>query len=135
MSDFANMKKALPPTEHSFSIDVEGMLTKTRYQGNFQCRIPNIKTQAAIAKHKAMLNGGYEEGLDLGTRNMHHIISYLRYTLVTETLPKWWKDSDLGYDLFDVNVVEAVYNKVLEFEKSWYSEIWGPQAEEGESGE
>lgn len=128
MSNIANLKKALPSTEHSFSISVEGNLTRNQYDGNFACKIPNIKTQAAIAKHKAMLNGGFEEGLDIGTRNMHHMISYLRYTL-TE-MPKWWKDEDLGYNLFDINVIETVYAKVLEFEKAWYEEVWGPAAEQ-----
>lgn len=131
MSNIANLKKALPSTEHSFSISVEGNLTKAMFEGNFTCRIPNIKTQAAIAKHKAMLNGGYEEGLDLGTRNMHHMISYLRYTL--SDMPKWWKDEDLGYNLFDINVIESVYNKVLTFEKAWYEEIWGPASEQKET--
>lgn len=131
MSNIGNLRKSLPDTDCSFSIDVEGLLTKEKYQGNFACKIPNVKTQAAIAKHKAMLNGGFDDGLDIGTRNLHHMISYLRYTL-TET-PKWWQAADMGYELYDVNVIEEVYQKVLDFEKSWYEQIWGPAKEEAKS--
>lgn len=133
MSNIAGMKKSLPSIENSFSISVEGNLTKEQFDGNFICKIPNIKTQAAIAKHKAMLNGGFDDGLDISTRNMHHMISYLRYTL-TE-MPKWWKDEDYGYNLFDINVVESVYYKVLDFEKAWYEEVWGPVAKEEVKGD
>lgn len=125
MNNISDLKKSLPQIEGSFSIDMEGGLTKERFQGNFVCKIPNIKAQTAIAKHRAMLNGGFEEGLDIGTRNLHHMISYLRYTL-TE-YPKWWKESDLGYDLYDVSIIEEIYAKVLEFEKNWYVEVWGPE--------
>lgn len=127
MSDINALNKALPLMENSFTIDEEGILKKIRYTGDFTCRIPNIKIQALISKHKAMLNGGFELGLDVGTKNLHHMISYLRYTL-TE-FPKWWKDADLGYDLYDINIVESVYAKVLEFEKSWYESVWGKDEE------
>lgn len=131
MSNFANLKKSIPPTETSFTIQTEGNLTKTQFEGNFACKIPNVKTQAAIAKHRAMLNGGFDDGLDIGTRNLHHMISYLRYTL-TET-PKWWQEADMGYELFDINVIEEVYQRVLDFEKAWFEQIWGPAKEEAKS--
>jgi hypothetical protein len=128
MNDISNLKKSLPEMEHSFTIQVEGMLTRLPFDGNFTCKIPNAKTQAAIGKHKAMLNGGFSSELDLGTRNLHHMISYLRYTLTD--MPKWWKDADLGYDLYDVNVIEEIYSKVLQFEKAWYESVWGKPEEE-----
>lgn len=86
-----------------------------------------------IAKHKTLLNGGFDEHLDIGTKNLHHMISYLRYTLTD--IPKWWKDNDMGYELYDINVIEAVYAKVLEFEKAWFEEIWGPAEEKVEEPE
>lgn len=126
MSDIKDLKKSLPSMENSFSIvALEGILTKKQFEGNFTCKIPNMKTQALIAKHKAMLNGGMEASLDLGTRNLHHMLAYLRYTLTD--YPKWWKENDLGYELFDINVIEEVYAKVLSFEKEWLESIWGPE--------
>lgn len=133
MSNLNNLKKTLPEMEHSFSIDLEGSLTKQSWQGNFTCKIPNAKIQAMIAKHKTLLNGGFDEHLDIGTKNLHHMISYLRYTLTD--IPKWWKDADMGYELYDINVIEAVYAKVLEFEKAWFEEIWGPGEEKAEESE
>lgn len=127
MNNLNNLKKTLPTMEHSFSINVEGLLTRQSWEGNFSCKIPNAKIQAQIAKHKVMLNGGFEQNLDIGTKNLHHMISYLRYTLVD--VPKWWKDHDMGYELYDVNVIEDVYAKVLEFEKEWYESVWGPSEE------
>lgn len=131
MSNLNNLKKTLPDMEHSFSIDLEGSLLKKQYQGNFSCKIPNAKTQAMIAKHKVLLNGGFDEHLDIGTKNLHHMISYLRYTLIDS--PKWWQEADMGYELYDINVIEAVYAKVLEFEKAWMEEIWGPAEVEEEA--
>jgi len=128
MNDVKDLKKSLPATESSFIIDLEGMVTGKQYQGEFACKIPNIKDQAAIAKHRAMLNGGFDAGLDIGTKNMHHMISYLRYTLTL--FPKWWKEADLGYALFDPNIVEEVYAKVLDFEKTWLESVWGPEEKE-----
>lgn len=128
MTQTNTLNKAVPDTEFVFEYSGEGNFTKQTFSGQFKSKIPNMKTQAAIAKHKAMLNGGFEDGLDIGTRNLHHMISYLRYSLVE--FPDWWKNSDMGYALYDVSIVEGVYAKVLEFEKGWYESIWGKQDEE-----
>jgi len=130
MSKAKSLKKSLPDANFSFSIELEGNVSGQKYEGNFAGKMPNIKAQAQIAKHRAMLNAGLEEGLDVGTKNMHHMLSYLRYTLDKEQVPKWWKDADLGYDLYDPNVVETVYEKVLNYEKEWLEAIWGKEEEE-----
>lgn len=119
--------KDVPETVHSFQLDVSGSITNRRYVGDFSCRIPTIKDQCLIAKHKAFLNGDMAEFLDAGTQNVHEMISYLRYTL-TE-YPKFWKESDLGYELRDPNVITSLYEKVLEFEAKWMGEIWGEKAD------
>lgn len=131
MSEIKDLKKSLPDMTHAFSIEEEGMLTRQMFRGDFKSKIPDAKTRAMIAKHKVMLNGGFEKDLDLGTKLLHQMVSYLRYTL-TE-FPKWWKDADLGYALYDVNVIEKVYDEVLAFEKTWYESIWGPEVPEEET--
>lgn len=141
MNKFKDLGKDVPPTEHEFTVDVEGQATKKRYIGEFSCKIPRLKEQCMIAKHKAFLNGDFAQFLDPATLKTHHMISYLRYTLDTKDCPKWWRESDLGYELLDMNVVEAVYNEVLEFERKWLAEIWGEEElkkleeESDESGE
>lgn len=128
MNNTSDLKKSLPEMEHEFSIsNLEGSLTKNTYSGNFTCKITNIKTQAQIKKLKAKLDEGLT-GLDFGVQKIHEMISYLRYTIIDS--PKWWKDSDYGYELYDSNIVETLYNEVLKFEESWMEEVWGKPAEE-----
>lgn len=126
MSKFNKLSKDIPPIECDFTIDIEGHVTKKRFVGEFTCKIPRKKEQCLIDKHRVFLNGGMPEQLSPETLRFHHWISYLRYT-ITES-PKFWKDSDLGYELYDANVVEDVYNKVLDFEVEWLKEIWGEEA-------
>jgi hypothetical protein len=126
MNDVKDLKKSLPAMENSFSITaLEGMITGKKYEGNFTCKIPNLKTQALIEKHKAMLNGGLQASLDPLTLRLHHRLAYLRYTL-TE-FPKWWKDADMGYELYDGNIVEELYDRVMKFEADWMEAVWGPE--------
>jgi hypothetical protein len=126
MLEVKDLKKSLPPMENSFSlVAFEGGITKKIYEGNFSCKIPNVKLQALIEKHKAVLNGGLEASLDGGTRHVHHMLAYLRYTLVQT--PKWWSETDMGYELYDLNVIQEIYDKVLQFEKEWLENIWGPE--------
>lgn len=115
----------LPETNHVFQIDIVGRITKRRYLGEFQCKIATIKDQAMIAKHEAMMNGEYPIYLDAGIKKIHKQIAYLRYTLVDS--PIFWKNSDLGYDLRDDNVIEEVYDQVIAFENAWLNQIWVEQ--------
>lgn len=126
MSKISKLSKEIPETTCEFQIEVEGDLTKNRFIGEFVCKIPRRKEQCLIDKHRAFLNSGLADQLDPRTLRFHHEISYLRYT-ITES-PKWWKESDLGYELYDENVVRAIYDKVLEFEVEWLKEIWGEDA-------
>lgn len=128
MNDSISLYKDLPPRELSFQIEVTGDITKQRYIGDFTTKIPNAKDQCFIAKHQAFLNGNFAEFLDISTLDFHKMVAYLRYTL-TE-YPKFWKQSDLGYQLIDMNVVKAVYNKVIEKEKEWLKEVWGDEYED-----
>lgn len=128
MSDLSTLKKALPEMEHSFSLIEEvGSLTKMPFSGNFSCRITNLKTQAQIDKLRASLNEGLSD-LSAGTKQLHAMIAHLRYALTDS--PKWWKEADHGYDLLDYNLVQKVYDKVIEFENKWYDEVWGDKKEE-----
>ena len=131
MNNIKDLEKKLPDMTHRFEINMKGQLTNLPYKGEFVCKIPSAKDQSAIAKHKAYLNGGFEQGLDVGTKNLHHMVSYLRYTL--EEFPKWWEERDLGYELYDVNVIETVYGFVLEFEQGWMNKVWGDVDSEEES--
>lgn len=118
----------IPPTTSDFMIDVEGNITKKRFVGEFSCKIMNKKDTAMVAKHRAYLNGDMADFVDPLVLRLHMMISYLRYAL-TE-YPKWWKEADLGYELYDENVIKEVYDQVLNFEEEWYKQIWGEDAVE-----
>jgi len=79
--------------------------------------------RAQADKRRAQLNAGLEENLDPTVRAFHYMISYLRTTL--DVYPEWWRDSDFGYDLYDANVIQKVYDEVMTFENAWLAEIWG----------
>lgn len=118
------LPKDIPDLESPIQVEIVGKLTKKRFVGDFTCRIPRIKEQCLIDKHEAALNGPNAFILKPGTLKMHKQIAYLRYTLVGD-MPKWWKESDLGYELQDLNVIDELYAKVLEHENKWIETIWG----------
>lgn len=128
MNKINELSSTIPETTSRFQIDLVGQVTKTRYLGEFICKIPTIKDQAQIAKYEAYLNGENAVFLNQGVLNVHKWIAYLKYTLVD--IPLFWKESELGYNLRDPNIIEAVYDEVLAFEQKWYEAIWG----KGEDG-
>ena len=129
---FKDMMKQLPSNLNSFNItDVEGMITKTKYSGNFVSKVPNLRIQADIAKFRGSLNGGDDSGLDMGTRNLHHMIAYLKFVLTEH--PKWWEEADFGYELYDMNIIEAIYDEAIKLENKWVKDAWGDE-DEGKEG-
>lgn len=128
MSKIKGLSKDIPETSHEFTIEVEGEVTKKRFIGDFVCKVPRRKELCLIDKHRAFLNGPLVDQLSPDTLRFHHMVSYLRYTLVDSDCPKWWKEADLGYELYDENVVKAVYDEVLNFETSWIEQVWGKDA-------
>ena len=132
---FKDMMKKLPSNLNSFNItDVEGIITKTKYSGNFVSKVPNLRIQADIAKFRGSLNGGDDGGLDLGTKNLHHMIAYLKFVLTEH--PKWWEEADYGYELYDLNVIETIYEQAIKQEDIWVKAAWGEEndEEEGKKG-
>ncbi len=128
MNENNNLPKVLPESKSCFQVDVTGNLTRKRYLGEFVCKIQTIKDQCLIERHSAMLNGPMVEQLPPGVIKMHKMVAHLRYTLI-EPYPKFWTESDLGYELMDSNVIEDIYNQVLEFEKKYVDAIWGKSEE------
>ena len=119
-------KGTIPSKDSTFHIEIMGELTKTQYQGEFTCKILNHKGRALVDKHRAFLNGESPNQLELETLTLHHRIAHLRYALTK--FPNWWLESDLGYELYDSNVVTEVYGKVMQAEREWYRLVWGDEA-------
>lgn len=133
MNKINELPSEIPDTTHRFQIDLVGAVTKTRFLGEFVCKIPTIKDQAQIAKYEAFLNGEFPAYLNQGVLNVHKWIAYTKFTLVD--VPLFWRESELGYNLRDPNVIEAIYDEVLIFEQKWYDQIWGIGKEDGSNEE
>lgn len=113
----------LPDMEYKFAFSKAGKITRRTYSGYFLYKMPITKIQCCIDKHFAFLNGDSAQHLDISTIQIHRKIAYLRFTLLE--FPLFWKDSDLGYELMDHNIIDDVYDKVITFENEWMTKVWG----------
>lgn len=131
MSNYKHLPKSLPKTNPFFEIkNIVGETTKQEYSGKFVCKIPNLRIQAQIDKYFRFLNGGMDATLDKRTLNLHRMASYCKFTLIEAE--DWFRDTDYGLDLYDENVLEEVYNNILEKEEEWLTSIWGDQEEKSD---
>jgi len=124
MSNPADLPKQLPDMDFTFIITVDGNITKKKYEGEFSFKIPNLSTRARIDKERARLNEGLDLRLDPTVLDVHAMYAYLKFTLTR--VPKWFEDSNYGYDLHDANVITVLYRKVEAFEIEWMEKVWGP---------
>lgn len=126
-----DLPKRVPEAVYEFEVDVEGSQSRAQFQGKFKYRIPNLKARAQAAVMEAKLNSGVAEQLDASVKMLHNMISYLKYTL--EAAPKWWVDSDSGYELHDFNVILTIYQDAQKFEEEWLKSLYGDPKSGGES--
>lgn len=127
--DIKDFDKDLPSTTKDIPLEITGSITKRRFVGEFTCKIPNIDDQIMIAKAEANSNGQYPMYLESGVLKANKMLAYLKYTLVGP-YPKFWQESNLGRQLRDLNVIEELYNKVIEFENEWTEKLWSEPKEE-----
>lgn len=128
MSNFKHLPKSLPSINPFFELkDEQGSISGERYSGRFECKIPNLRIQAQIDKYFKFLNGGMDATLDRQTLNLHKMTAYCKFTLVEAA--EWFVQSDYGLDLYDANILEKVYDCILEREEEWLNGIWGSKVE------
>lgn len=130
MSSFKHLPKSLPKENPYFVLQpTEGDITKHSYFGDFECKIPNLRIVGQIDKYYRFLNGGMDATLDRQTLKLHKMTAYCKFTLTK--YPEWFLESDFGLDLYDSNVLEAVYNHITTKEEEWLEGVWGkPKSEE-----
>lgn len=116
------MIKALPSMEHVFTVQIKGTDTGQVFDGSFTYKRPNIRKNSDIDKTAAFLDGGIQ-GLDDDTKLLHRILAVLKHTLIK--YPKWWTDSDFGYELYDSNVILEIYQECMKFENDWKDKVYG----------
>ena len=122
---------ALPSFDHTFTVNIEGTDTKQNFTGTFTYRRPNLRAKSEIAKMTARLNEDLKN-LDEDVAFLHNVLATLRYSLSPHDNAGWWKNSDYGYNLFDVNVVIDIYKECRKFEDEWFNKVWGETPKEAE---
>ena len=111
----------------SFSVDVEGSMTKNTYKGVFKVR-PLLSHRDKLRRDeiKRQLVGGTPDGTGVAALRIAEIFSKIWAHLVEA--PSWWKDAGNGLDLIDEEPVVAVIDKIVDIEQ----EAMGAIAKEGE---
>lgn len=120
------MIKKLPSMEHTFSVELEGKETGQKYAGTFTYKRPNLRIKSEIAKTTARLNEDLKN-LDPDIAFMHEVLATLKHTLAPGDNAPWWINSDLGFNLFDVNVILELYKETQKFEKEWFEKVWSEE--------
>jgi hypothetical protein len=114
----------LPDKNQTFTLDVVGERTKERFQGSF-----TVKAMLTIAEtvDVGLRTDAYNNGSrTIGERIylMNRAIAEMEVRLVSDPkkgllAPSWWKDSDGGRTLLDLNVLYEVYNKAMSAETEY----------------
>lgn len=120
----------LPDKNHTFTVDVVGERTKERFQGSF-----TVKAMLTIAEtvDVGLRTDAYNNGSrTIGERIylMNRAIAEMEVRLASDPkkgllAPSWWKDSDGGRQLLDLNVLYDVYNKALSAETEYEKKLTG----------
>lgn len=126
----------LPKNEHSFNVDVKGETTGERFQGSFTVKqILTVREQAQVGLLADTYNGG-SRTIPRNVALMNLAIAELEVRIMqdkkgAQLAPSWWRDSDDGRDLLDVNVLYDIYNQALLAEKAYKTRVSG-EAQEAE---
>jgi len=130
MKDIKDLPKKIPSDKYEFEFKEKGSMTGQEFSGKFIFMVPTIKEITKTGKLEASLNDGLEDILSSDILNLHAKIAYLRYALIE--FPDFWKNSEYGYTLRDMNIVEKLYDICINYENDWLEQIWGK--EEGKDG-
>lgn len=123
------MKKEykLPNMEHRFKIQLTGEESGINWAGEFLYRRPTLRERTMIEVMRKRM-GGDLMTIDAEVAGYNEAVSYLRFTL--KEYPEWFRDTDMGGDLYDGNVVLEIYNKCVAFEAEWRKKTFGGNAED-----
>lgn len=111
----------LPKNEKTFEINVEGEVSGERYAGSFTCVcVPWGGLRNKIARDEIRESGD----LDNITTEL-----FLRARWLANTqgrllqAPDWWVNLSQGAKLLDDNVLKEVYDKCIEAEVEWRTNV------------
>jgi len=110
----------LPTTQSVFDFDFTSELGK-KFDGQFlvHCLL-NMRQKHALELEKTRLLGNYANPTD-ELAGIAIILSGLRHRIISG--PTWWEQSDGGYNLADIDVLTALYGKVISTETEWRTKL------------
>lgn len=110
----------LPTTDSVFDFDFTSDLGK-KYDGQFTVRcLLNMRQKHILELEKTRLLGNYSNPTD-ELAGIAIILATLRARLVDA--PEWWKQSDGGFNIPDIDALSALYDKVLAAEVEWRKKL------------
>lgn len=97
---------------HTFTISVIGDTTNEKWHGTFKARVRMSHRDSMLRDRlrRQMLGNDSPALATPRAQSQAQIFSFLDVTLVEA--PAWWKDNGNGQDLYDDNVVAAVFDEV-----------------------
>lgn len=120
-------KLKLPSMTHVFNINVTGVETGRHYDGQFTYIRPNLNQKSEIEKMNVRLNGDLKN-ISPALNSFNEMSSILYFTIIDA--PDWWNDSNNGRNLYDINVIEAIYGEIVKYEDDWKNKVWGDKKED-----
>ena len=123
MSNAKQLSPKLPDCEFDFILEnIEGNMTRQRYDGTFRCKILTAKERARAGVRLGALNLGLSAFVEKEADAFNYMVSWLEQSLIES--PDWWKKSEHGQNLYDTNIVGQIFNKVEKLQHEWYFKIW-----------
>lgn len=115
------MYGSLPKIERSFDLDYKGQTTGVEYKGTFTVRcILNVGQKHTVELEKSRLMADQRNPTN-GLLSISVALAEIRGRLVEA--PAWWKDSKSATDFLDEDVIYEVFNRCLDMEEQWKSEL------------
>jgi hypothetical protein len=115
------MYKTLPKIDRSFEVDLKGATTGLEYKGTFTVRcVLNIGQKHQVELEKSRLTGDHRNPTN-GLANIAVTLAEIHGRVVEA--PAFWKDLKNGAEILDEDVVYEIYNKCMDLEDQWKSEL------------
>jgi len=115
------MYGSLPKIERSFDLDHKGAVTGVEYKGSFTVRcVLNVGQKHSVELEKSRLMADQRNPTN-GLISLAVALAEIRGRLVDS--PSWWKDSKAATDFIDDDVVYEVFNRCLDMEDQWKTEL------------
>jgi len=110
----------LPITQSVFDFEITSELGK-KYDGQFAVHcVLSMRQKHALELEKTRLLGNFASPTD-ELAGIAVILSNLRARIITG--PSWWEQSDGGYNIADIDVLTALYNRVIQAETEWRNKL------------